>query len=122
MARRYKSQQRRKIILSRVGVLVLIVLIFVLIRAVWNVYTKERETRERLSEVRAEHAELSEREAFLETEIERLSTESGVEDEIRRQYGLAREGERVFVITDRMDAEATSTKKGFWDFLFFWRD
>lgn len=122
MTGRFKSHKRKNVFFSR-GILIVLVFFVVIVgRSVWGVYTKERETQQRLNEVRAEHDDLNDRSVFLEGEIERLSTEKGVEEEIRRQYGLAREGERVFIIVDREDEEATTTQEGFWDTVLFWRD
>jgi len=118
----YKSQKRKNTLLSRGILLILAIAIIFMTRAVWNVYTKERLTRDRLEEVGQKYQELSDRNNFLESEIERLSTDAGVEEEIRKQYGLAREGERVFVIVDREEEVATTTDKGFWQSLFGWGD
>jgi len=105
---------------------VLFVIAVIVGRAVWNLYIKERDTNNKLEEVRAEHNDLKERSEFLEYEIKRLSTDVGVEEEIRNQYGLAQEGERVFVIVDRDEGNATTTENGFFedltDVLLFWRE
>ena len=122
MTGRFKSHKRKNVFFSR-GILIILVFFVVIVgRSVWGVYTKERETQQRLDGVRAEHDDLNDRSVFLEGEIERLSTEKGVEEEIRRQYGLAREGERVFIIVDRESEEATTTQTGFWKSLIFWID
>ena len=126
MAGNYRSQQRRRILASYALLALLAVLLVLLVRGVWGVYAKQRDSRERLELARAEHDELAARSSFLEREIERLSTETGVEEEIRRQYGLAREGERVFIIVEQEAPATTTAERGFWGTLLgallFWRE
>ena len=42
---------------------------------------------------------------MLEEEIERLSTERGVEEEIRSKFDVARAGEQVLVIVDAKEED-----------------
>jgi len=95
-------------------------------RATWSVYQKERVTRHKLGSSQEEYSELTQRQEFLESEIERLGTPEGVEEEIRERFGFAKEGERVIVLveSDQSGASAGGSGSGFWSWLkgLFGRD
>jgi len=122
MVPRYKSRRTQTLLLSRVILFILLVLVVFLGRSVWNVYVKERDTSERFGRASADHDELVERSLFLDREVKRLATSYGVEEEARRRFGLAKVGEKVFIIVDSESGAATSTDKSFWDYVLFWRD
>lgn len=80
-------------------------------------YTKQRETAEKRAQLAQSLAELEQREASLESEIERLRTQRGVEKEIRERFNVAREGERVMVIVNESKPKETAQEteqNGFW--------
>jgi cell division protein FtsB len=80
-------------------------------------YTKQRETAEKRQQLAQSLAELKQREASLESEIDRLRTQRGVEKEIRERFNVAREGERVMVIVNESDADKQQSEAGessFW--------
>lgn len=122
MTVRYKTKKRKQMLGSKLLLICLLVVIVFLFKGVWGVYIKARQSGERLEQIRKEHEELTERNIFLEHEVVRLSTDAGVEEEIREQYGLGREGERVFVIVEEDDESATTSQKSFWDYIQFWRE
>jgi cell division protein FtsB len=106
------------------GLVALLVLVAAAIPGVWNVYGKERESRElrTQAEIQAEH--LSAQQAQLETDIARLQTERGKEAALREQYAIGKKGEGLIIIVDPPKAipvEATSTVRQ-WvrKFLPFW--
>jgi cell division protein FtsB len=113
----------RKFLYSRITLIVLLVILFFLVRAVWSVYQKQEMTRENLTRTTVNFNNLQARQEMLSTEIERLKTESGKEQEIREKYGLVRPGEEVMVVVDKNnDAEpdAGSTKISFWQKIKDW--
>jgi len=51
------------------------------------------------------------REGVLSGEIDKLQTPSGIEEEIKSKFNVAKEGERVAVIVDRPEDVATTTSE-----------
>jgi cell division protein FtsB len=113
----------RKFLYSRITLIVLLAILFFLVRAVWSVYQKQEMTRENLTRTTANFNNLQARQEMLSTEIERLKTESGKEQEIREKYGLVRPGEEVMVVVDKNNdagPDAGSTKISFWQKIKDW--
>ena len=107
--------------LLKVAIVALIVLVIVLVRATWNVYRKSVITAEKREQAESEMALLEDRRNFLESENNRLETMEGVDEEIRRQFGFAESGERVFIILDEPEIVPTSTRESsFFDRFLGW--
>ena len=63
-------------------------------------------------------AELEDKKARLSADIEKLSTEEGIEENIREKFGLAREGEGVIIIADdEKEAKEEAKSGGFFNWL-----
>lgn len=103
--------------------IVLLVILFFLLKAVWRVYEKEALTRDNLAKTAAIYESLEARRSSLSAEINRLKTEAGQEEEIREKYGLVRPGEEVIVMVNKGANSATSsayTSGGFWQKMLSW--
>lgn len=99
----FDFQQKRKLKSwygSRVtqGV-VFVVAILILLSAV-NRYLIAADMADRRAAVEAEIHTLEARRNSLETEVQYLSNERGMEAEMRRQFDVAREGEQVVIILE----------------------
>lgn len=89
--------------------LVLVGLLFVLglaIKATWSIYHKTVIETEKLSQASAELARLEVQKKDLEEEVKRLSTDQGIEAELRTKYRAVKEGESVAVILDNNNTAA----------------
>jgi len=84
----------------RLIAVVLLLLIAIVLRGVWGVYQKEKESRELRAEALAKLDDLKKREYELRAEIASLKSNRGIEAELRERYDLAAEGEGVVVIVD----------------------
>ncbi len=88
--------------------------------ATWNVYQKYSEARGNERIVSNELRKLQERERDLSADIERLNTERGVEEELRKRFGVAKKGEEVMIIVEPVVGEeegidgGEGQEKGFW--------
>lgn len=89
-----------KIIGSPLATLVLILLTFILSRAVFNIYQKASTSEAKLAQARQELLKLTARENEVSTKVENLSTEQGIETEVRTKYHAVKQGESVAVIVD----------------------
>lgn len=90
----------KRLVASPVALVVAAVLLAVLAKAGWNLYEKAQVSSGRLEQAQAELAKLRDREAKLSDTVGYLSTERGLENEIRSKYHAIREGESVAVIVD----------------------
>ena len=93
-----RSLQRTPTLPRSVLVLILVVAA-VVSNATWNVYQKQRAAQEKRHEAARRMERLTEREAFLTSELSRLATERGIEEEIRKKFRVTKEGEHMVVIT-----------------------
>ena len=67
-------------------------------------------------------AELSKQKEKLSSDIGKLQTEEGVEENIREKFGLAKEGEEVIVVVEDKNQLETlpAEPSGFWAWLKSW--
>ena len=110
---------------SRPALVVWAILLAFLVHASWGMYEKALLSYENRSRVENEYRELKERERELLSGIERLKTREGVESEIRKRYGFAKNGEEVVVIVDGPDTRESSPddnppRASWWDAFFAW--
>lgn len=94
-------------------VIVLFLVLIVFASAVWKRFTVEREMAARSQEALAHKAELVERKGSLEKEVQYLSGDRGMEEEIRKHFDVAKDGEQVVVLVgkDAKENTATSTEQ-----------
>lgn len=77
-------------------------------------YERYAQASEARSATVKETAALKERQASLLARIETLSTDRGLEEELRRRYGVAREGEGVIeVVKEAPKVQKAAEEKGF---------
>ena len=119
-------QEKRKIkrfFYSKVTLIFLIILIFLLLKMVWSVYEKQALTKDNLAKTAASFEGLQAREKMLSSSIDKLKTDSGIEQEIREKYGLVKPGEEVIMIVDGEDStnsEPVSSEISFWQKVKDW--
>ena len=87
---------------SKVAFVFLIVLIALIGNATVNMFERYKEAKVRADRAAEELALLEERRAKLASDLERLSTPRGTEEELRRRFNVAADGEKVIVIVDRL--------------------
>lgn len=110
-----QKQKLKRRIYSIPALIGLFLITVALSRGAYSILTKERLTSKEVELLQEEVADLSEREAFLNSSIEKLKTEEGIEEEIKSKFNVARSGERVAVIVDPIALEATTTpEKKIW--------
>lgn len=122
MALDFRTRKRYKqIVFSRLSLGVLVVLALVLARGLWGVYQSLSDSERNLARIEEDFVELEEREIFLESELGRLRTSAGVDEEIRERFGLIREGEGIIVVVE--DGETAEMKKesgSLWNAIRSW--
>jgi cell division protein FtsB len=74
-------------------------------------YIVAEEMQAKLDERRELLSELKQRAALLESKVEYLKDERGIEEEIRNRFDVAKEGEQVVVLVQNKDDESTSSPR-----------
>jgi cell division protein FtsB len=104
---------------SPLALIAVIILLAFLAKAAWNIHAKASTTSQKLSESQIELAKLKDSQQDLTAKVSYLSTDQGIEAEMRTKFKAVKEGESVAVIVDTDQkaaaAEATSTASvGWW--------
>lgn len=105
-----EKRKLKQILYSKLTLVVLFIIVLYLASTVLSVYQKEKSTRVAKERQEREYEELSERESVLRIEIERLSSNRGIEEEIRSKFEVGREGERIIIITNPVDTTETENR------------
>jgi ABC-type lipoprotein release transport system permease subunit len=90
----------QRVIYSIPFLLFLSVMVVIVMLAAWNMYQTNYGTKQRIERLRTEHQELQQREKIISSAAMNVSTERGLEAEIREKFSVAKEGERVIVLID----------------------
>lgn len=85
---------------SPITLFIIIVVFVFLVKAVWGIKEKAVISQTKLDTAEMKLAKLEEHKQNLNNRINYLSTEQGIEAELRTKYGAVREGESVAVIVD----------------------
>ncbi len=110
------KQRLRRILFSKISLLLLLVLVVVFVRGTWGVYQKARFAKENRLQAEQELNELEQRASSLRTEMQRLETERGLEEEIRHSFDVGRDGEHLIILVDAPEQEAAAreTSQSLW--------
>lgn len=101
-------------ILTAVLILVLVFLVF----SGRNIFLKKKGVDYQYDLANSESRSVQDEKVFLSEEIKHMSTDRGIEEEIRKKFGVAEEGEMMAVIIEPEDngvqAVSPDEEKGFW--------
>lgn len=103
-------RQRNKIrdfVFSKGIFLILLVILVYILSGVWNIWQYDKSARGALAVKMEELNLLKEKQTALLAKIGSLQTSKGIEEEIRKKFSVAKEGEQVFVVV----SEASSTEE-----------
>lgn len=103
----HQKRKFRSILHSRVTQVIFLILSLSMLWSVYGQYLNAKEMSEKRLALEEEVTVLQNREDTLRKEVEYLSSERGVEAEMRRQFDIVREGEQVVIILD--DDKSTTT-------------
>ncbi len=116
--REYQDKKRRRKIIYSGPVLtgLLVVLVFLLI-SLWGIFQKSREALRLKNESLEEKRELDSRSASLKEEVDRLASDAGKEEAIRKRFSVKKPGEEVLVIiqNDKKEEGDGDTEAGFFN-------
>ena len=84
----------------RLVIAVLLLFLAAAVRGIWDVYQKLQESQTLRHEAEVQLENLKMRETSLRTDISKLKSDRGMEEVLREEYELARDGEGVVVIVE----------------------
>lgn len=122
--REYQERRKfKKIIYSKWSYLFLSAIIVFIFYSTIGVYRKSRNNLAQNKEEENKLAALEKRNAELENEIIRMESESGKEEEIRKKFNVAKQGEKILVIVDKKpkDVKIENTEKKSGILSRFWQ-
>jgi cell division protein FtsB len=96
------------------------VAVFLILCCIWGIiavikaYAKQREAVSFRDQYRREAADLRQKEDDLGQKIQDLSTDRGIETEVRNRYRVSRPGEQLVVVVDNGHDEVASPKPSLW--------
>lgn len=96
----------RRIIFSRFVFLILVAVAVVLGLSVYNAYKIERTADTIKNNIGDELNELSGKQKQLEASLDKLSSESGIEEELRNKLQVKKPGEELVIIIEDKNGEA----------------
>lgn len=115
-----KRGKLRQVMQSKLFLIFLGVVIIVFSFSIFSFMNKMEETVKNKKIIEDKIAELEKSKEKLNSDITKLKTESGIEENIREKFGLAKEGENMILIVD--DKNSPQTQKppdSPWFFSFF---
>ena len=105
----YQKRSWRTVLYSPITLTFLMMISLYLAYVTYNRYVIEREMSSRQLDAENELKTLEQRRDTLQKKVDYLSNDRGIEAEMRRNFDVAREGEKVVVILD--DVQSTSQIK-----------
>jgi len=90
-----------KKIFSPISVAVALIIAIILIISTFKIYIKSRNVQTKNDKMAQELADVEKRKAALEAEAAKISTESGLEEEIRDKFSVKKPGEEVLTIMEK---------------------
>ena len=115
--RQKKTTNRKKY--SKTLLVVMLLILVLLVRGVFSVYAKERESQGEIDRILTQKSELEKRHSNIAEQSDALKSEAGVESEIRNKFDVIKQGEGVIVIVDKqmpiIEEDNRGVLKKFWD-------
>lgn len=96
----HEKRKIRTILYSRPVVFVIMIVTILLSFSVYNRYSVAKDMEQKLEAKKQELRELEERARHIESKVEYLADERGVEEELRNRFDAIREGEQVVILLD----------------------
>lgn len=95
-----EKRRIKKLIYSKVTLVIVTVLLIFVARGTWDVYKKAEYAQTNEERAKQELQKLKEREDFLVNELRNLESVRGQEAELRSRFDVGREGEKLVVLVD----------------------
>ncbi|OHA58495.1 MAG: hypothetical protein A2571_01820 [Candidatus Vogelbacteria bacterium RIFOXYD1_FULL_44_32] len=114
----FQGQRRvRKMIYSKISLVVLGLLILFMVKALWGVQTKNSLAVAGRTQAEAELAELEAQKAELSAQVGWLGKDRGQEEALRQNFSVTLPGEKMVIVVEDASRPTTTTPKksgGWW--------
>lgn len=107
----HEKRKIRRIIYSKLFIAAVFFVAAFIFMSAYERYTIEREMALKLSERVEELESLKMRASSLETDVDHLRNERGIEEELRSRFNVVKEGEQVVVIIDKDKVKSEESKE-----------
>jgi len=95
---------------KRLGVFLVLLFIFgVLLNSAVGVYRKKQAAQEALARMEKEMADLESRDKSLKDSLQKLTTQEGIDFEMRKKLNVAQAGESVAIVVEEPQPATTSS-------------
>lgn len=95
-----EREKARKIMYSKVSLLILFVVLIIVGRGAWSAHKKAETARSERNIALRHITQLETRNADMLASLEHFKNDSGIEEEMRQKYTVARPGEEIVVVVD----------------------
>lgn len=111
----HQKRKVRSLMYNRVTLVILFLLLLIVAHSTWVVYRKKVES-ENMREISQKNVDsLKVRSLELQEKIDNLSTEQGIEEEVRSKFSVAKDNENmVIIVRDESSTSQSIQKIGFW--------
>jgi len=121
--RDFQQKKRWRSVLESWPVLILLGL--VLLFFAWGIISllgRMQTTRENRQIAEKKLIELQQKKETFTADVEKLNTQSGIEESIREKFPVVKEGEGLIIVVDEKPSTEVpeEDKGGFFSFLYFW--
>lgn len=111
---RQKQIVKRRLYSTPILVILIIITGFI-VHSTYKIVQKYRESAGYVNALKQKATDLTSREIQLKNDIARLSTDEGIDSEIKEKFNVSKEGERVAIIVDQTDnSSGTATSSEHW--------
>ncbi len=101
----HEKRKIRNVLYSWPVVIVLLFLTVLLSASAFNHYSVTKELKAKLEVKEAELSEMESRARVIETKVEYLKNERGIEEELRNNFDAIKEGEQAVIIINNVNKE-----------------
>jgi len=122
-----ERKKLRKILYSKVTLVILFIILLAVGRGAWSIHQKAKIAVSERDIAERSLLQLESRTAELQKSLTRLKSEQGIEEEVRQKYTVALPGEEVVVVVDDVakkgkNSEAVETKSFWQRFVSFFME
>lgn len=104
-------RRARRLFYSKTTIFVLLVILVILARSAWGMYEKNQLASYHREKSEEELLELKNRVENLSANVSRLKTDRGVEEEIRKNFSVSKDGEYVITVIDPANLNDETAKE-----------
>ncbi len=125
-AKRRKTANIIALLKSLAGLLFLLIITFLAVRAAWGMYGKFAEAASSDERAHQQLAQLQQQETQVASTVDSFNSNRGLEAEVRERYGVVKPGEgQIQIVRDASSTEARAKNNPnvfirIWDALFGW--